>query len=450
MSFRMQEAGEGRIPRLLVTVPPRHLKSICGLVALIAWLLGRDPGFKVIVACYGEERAREHAYKFRDLVMSRFYRRLFPAMRLDPKATRWNDQRTTAGGGRRAVSLGGAATGLGADLIVIDDLMKAQDAGSETKREEAKIYYEQTLYSRLNDKRAGRIIAIQQRLHEDDFAGHLLDIGHFEHLTLPAIAQSEQVLPLYLGRTWSRRIGDLLNPVLEPQPVLDVRRAEIGSYAFSAQYLQDPVPVESEHLRLEMMTLIEAPPARADIFWVVQSWDTAIKDKPGCDYSVCPTWGWDGARWVLLDALCERLDFPALKQAARRLRKAWRPDKVMVEDSSNGTALVQALRQVGMPEFQHVRPYGDKFERFIVQTDLLQFDPVAFPTSPAWFEPLRKELLVFPNGRHDDQVDSVAQLLRWARSDPGLGWIPRRNRPLHNLRERRGREKKAARRPRAR
>lgn len=453
MCFRMQEAGEGRIPRLLVTIPPRHLKSICGSVALIAWLLGRDPSFKVIVACYGEELARDHAHKFRDLVKSRFYRRLFPAMRLDPKAGRWNDQRTTAGGERRAVSLGGAGTGLGADLIVIDDLMKALDANSETKREEAKAYYEQTLYSRQNDKRMGRIIAIQQRLHEDDFAGHLLGIGSFDHLTLPAIAQSEQVLPLYMRRTWSRRIGDLLNPIREPQPVLDVMRAEMGAYAFSAQYLQDPVPVESEHLRLEKMTLIETAPAREDVFWVVQSWDTAIKDKPGCDYSVCTTWGWDGARWVLLDVLRERLDFPALKQAATRLHKTWRPDKVMVEDSSNGTALVQALRQEGMLEFQYVKPHGDKFERFIVQTDLLQSDRVAFPTSPAWFEPLKKELLVFPNGRHDDQVDSITQFLRWARSDPGLGFVdrdPKTGRPLHNLRNQRARELKAARGPRAR
>ena len=136
MCFRMQEAGEGRTPRLLVTVPPHHPKSICGSVALVAWLPGRDPGFKVIVACYGEELARDHAHRFRDLVRSRFYQRLFPTMRLDPKASRWNDQRTTAGGSRRAVTLGGGVTGLGADLIVIDDLTEAQDVGSETNRDE--------------------------------------------------------------------------------------------------------------------------------------------------------------------------------------------------------------------------------------------------------------------------------------------------------------------------
>ena len=449
MCFRMQEAGEGRLPRLLVTVPPRHLKSICGSVALAAWLLGRDPTFKVIVACYGEELAREHARRFRELVRGRFYRELFPSMRLDPKSDRWNDQRTTAGGGRRAVSLGGAVTGLGADLIVIDDLMKAQDAGSQTRREEAKAYFEQTLCTRLDDKRTGRIIAIQQRLHEDDFAGHLIDMGAFDHLTLPAVAQSEQTLPLYLGRTWTRRIGDLLNPVREPHHVLDMLRAEIGAYAFSAQYLQNPVPMESEHLRLDKMTLIDAPPPRDEILWVVQSWDTAIKDKPGCDFSVCTTWGWDGNRWVLLDVLRERLDFPALTSAAVRLKTTWRPDKVFVEDSSNGTALVQQLRQEGRLEFQYVRPHGGKFERFIVQTDMLQSDRLAFPTSPCWFEPLKNELLVFPNGRHDDQVDSVTQFIAWARSDPGLGFVdrdPQTGRPLNNLRERRCRERRATRR----
>lgn len=230
-------------------------------------------------------------------------------------------------------------------------------------------------------------------------------------------------------------------------------RAEIGAYAFSAQYLQDPVPVESEHLRLENMTLIETPRAREEVLWVVQSWDTAIKDKPGCDCSVCTAWGWDSDRWSLLDVLRKRLDFPALKQAATRLHKAWRPDKVMVEDSSNGTALVQALRQEGMLKFQYAKPHGDKFERFVVQTDMLQSDRVAFATSPAWFEPLKKELLVFPNGRHDDQVDSITQFLRWMRTDAGLGFVdrdPEPGRPLHNLRNQRDRERRAARRPRSR
>ena len=437
MCYRMQRLGEGDEQRLLVTVPPRHLKSICGSVALIAWMLGRDPSLKAIVACYGEELARDHAMRFRSLVRSPLYKRLFPATVMDPRADRWNDIRTVDGGGRRAVSLGGAVTGLGADLIVIDDLMKAQDAGSAVKREEARLYFEETLYSRLNDKRTGRVLAIQQRLHEDDFAGYLLEKGSFGHLDLPAIAQRDEDLPVQFGRVWIRRVGDLLNPRREPQEVLDRTREEIGSYAFSAQYLQNPVPIESEHLRLERMTLLDAVPSRDEMLWVVQSWDTAIKDKPGCDYSVCTTWGWTG-RWVLLDVFRERLDFPALKAAALRLYERWRADKVLVEDSSNGTALLQQLRVDGYVDFKEWPVRGDKFERFIAQTDILQSERVAIPKTAPWFETLKRELLVFPNGRYDDQVDSVSQFLKWAQTgraemfvdrDPDTGRQLGRRRP---------------------
>jgi len=180
MCWQLQEVAEGRMQRLLVTVPPRHLKSVCTSVALVAWMLGHDPSLKVIVASYGDDLARRHAADFRKIMQSAMYRRLFPATRIEPRSNRADEMRTTGRGGRKAVSLGGAVTGFGADVIIIDDLMKAQDALSDRRREEAREYFEQTLYSRLDDKRRGRIIAIQQRLHEDDFAGYLIDKGTFD------------------------------------------------------------------------------------------------------------------------------------------------------------------------------------------------------------------------------------------------------------------------------
>ncbi len=190
MCFQLQEVAEERKRHLLITVPPRHLKSVCTSVALVAWMLGHNPSHKVIVASYGEDLARRHAADFRTVMQSPMYRRLFPGTRIEPRSNRADEIRTTRGGGRKAVSLGGAVTGFGADLIIIDDLMKAQDALSERRREEVREYFEQTLYSRLDDKKHGRIIAIQQRLHEDDFAGYLVEKDSFEHLNLPAIAET--------------------------------------------------------------------------------------------------------------------------------------------------------------------------------------------------------------------------------------------------------------------
>ena len=424
MCWQLQEVAEGRMQRLLVTIPPRHLKSVCTSVALVGWMLGHDPGLKVIVASYGEDLARRHAADFRKIMQSAMYRRLFPATRIEPRSNRADEMRTTRGGGRKAVSLGGAVTGFGADVIIIDDLMKAQDALSERRREEAREYFEQTLYSRLDDKRHGRIIAIQQRLHEDDFAGYLIDKGTFGHLNLPAIAQVEQCLPLYHGRVYRRRIGDLLSPEREPRETLDTIREEIGSYAFSAQYLQNPVPGDSCHLRRDRMNLIEEhPPERNEMLEVVQSWDTAIKDGPNCNFSVCTTWGWR-ERWHLLDVFRARLDFPDLKAAALALKRTWRPDRVIVEDTSNGTALVDQLRREDHLEFWRKKVKGSKFERFITQTDILQSNRVVFPTKAPWFEALKKELFVFPNGRHDDQVDSVTQFLHWVQTRWG-GYVER-------------------------
>lgn len=443
MCFRLQEVGEGRDQRLLITVPPRYLKSVCASVALPAWLLGHDPGLKIIVASYGDDLARRHAADFRAVIESDMYRQLFTGTCVDPRANRTDEMRTTSGGGRKAVSLGGAVTGFGADLIIIDDLMKAQDARSERKREEVREYYEQTLFSRLDDKQRGRIIAIQQRLHEDDFAGYLIEKGSFTHLNLPASAEQEQRLDLYGGRRHLRRIGDLLNPAREPKEALDRIRREIGSYAYSAQYQQDAVPGMSEHLALERMTLVDHPPKREEILWVVQSWDTAVKDTPNCDFSVCTTWGWKD-RWYLLDVSRARLDFPALKARALSLRDHWRADMILIEDTSSGPALVQQLRAEGNYEFFTKKVRGSKEERFFAQTDILQSDRVVFPTKAPWFEAFRRELFVFPNGRYDDQVDSVTQFLEWVqfRGRDFVNRDPVTGRPLGRPRSERGRRRR--------
>jgi hypothetical protein len=141
---------------LLITVPPRHLKWICAAVGLVAWLLGRDPRQRILVASYGADLATKHARDFRTVVEADWYRRLFPRLLIDPKVNRESETLTTAKGGRKAVSFGGPVTGFGADLLIVDDLMKAADAVSETERQRVKDYYEQTLFSRLNDTQSPR------------------------------------------------------------------------------------------------------------------------------------------------------------------------------------------------------------------------------------------------------------------------------------------------------
>ncbi|MBB4051270.1 hypothetical protein GGR20_000888 [Devosia subaequoris] len=222
------------------------------------------------------------------------------------RGNRADEQITTGNGGRKAGSLGGAVTGFGADLIIVDGLMKASDASSPVERQRARDYYEQSLLSRLNDKSTGQIIVIQQRLHEDDLPGHLLANKQFEHLDLPAV-------PIGLRRLRHRVKGEALCPEREPLQVLEQLRVEMGPAVFSAQYQQDPTPPGSNRLRWEWFGTYEPDLTRSDFQYVVQSWDTALTAEPTSDFSVGMTWGLRNGQWYLLDLIREKLDFPDLK-----------------------------------------------------------------------------------------------------------------------------------------
>jgi hypothetical protein len=203
--WHLQQVAEGRIRRLLITVPPRHLKSICTSVGFAAWMLGRNPALKLLVASYGHDLAAKHARDFRTVVEAPWCKQVFPRLLAHPQRNTESEFMTTARGLHKAVSLGGAVTGHGADILIIDDMLKADDARSETERRHVHDFYEQTLFSRLNDKRNGAIIAIQQRLHEDDLAGYLLAKGNFTHLELKAIAEEDEEHALGERRVYRRR-----------------------------------------------------------------------------------------------------------------------------------------------------------------------------------------------------------------------------------------------------
>jgi predicted phage terminase large subunit-like protein len=425
LAFALETAALAPGGRLLVTMPPRHLKSISASVALPAWLMGRNPSLKVMVASYGEELAREHAISFHRVVTSAWYRDLFPQMRIQPRGERLLELRTTTGGVRKAVSLGGATTGFGADLIVVDDLMKAQDAGSEARRESVTTYYREALLSRLNAPTEGSVIAVQQRLHEDDLPALLMANETYEHLNLPAIAEARQRLPLYYGRIWTRQQGNVLDPDRVPLSFLEAIRSEMGSAGFTAQYQQNPVPPDGALVRIERLTLIDTPPARKEVHRLVQSWDTAIKDSPSADFSVCTTWGWQRGVWYLMDLRRERLEYPDLKAMVRHQLRSWRADKILIEDSSNGHALWSQLRTDGIRNIGLLKPRGSKVERLTGQLDMLQSPQVAIPTEVPWWNDLARELRGFPNVRYDDQVDSISQFLYWIQGPRGRGLMNR-------------------------
>jgi len=191
IAYALTRVLNGEIKRLIITVPPRSLKSICTSVAFPAFVLGHDPTRRIICVSYAEALARKHANDCRALMRSPLYHRLFPGTRISLAKDTELEFATTCGGNRLSTSVGGTLTDRGGNLIIIDDPLKPQDAYSEAARESTKQWYSNTLLSRLDDKINDAIIVVMQRLHLDDLVGHLLEQEGWTHLNLPAIAEAE-------------------------------------------------------------------------------------------------------------------------------------------------------------------------------------------------------------------------------------------------------------------
>ena len=447
----LEKVAAGDIRRLVITVPPRYGKSITTSVAFVAWLLGRFPSKKIMVASYGSDLGQKHARDFRNLVRSDPFRRLFPALELT--TDRLEEQITATGGGRKAVTVGGPVTGFGADIIIVDDPIKAIDAASPIERQNVRDWFEGTLLSRLNDKQKGAVVVIQQRLHEDDLPGSLLATGQYHHLDLPAIAVRDEDIDIGPGRIWRRRKDDVLCPAREPLETLERIRVEMGNAAFSAQYQQDPTPPGGNRIQWKWFGQYDAADIDRDSFLhVVQSWDTAMTGEPTSDFSVGTTWGYRDKKWHLLDLVRRRLDFPDLKRAVASEATRWRANHVLIELAGTGYSLLQQLRS-DHPDMELLStspPRISKEERVEAQSARLETGDYLLPDAAPWLDELRRELLAFPSGKYDDQVDSVFQFVAWSagrqadamyRRDPVTGRLRRPERPRSNRRQQQERQR---------
>ena len=415
-------SGESR--RLLINQPPRSLKSICVSVAYVAWLLGHDPTRRIIVASYSGDFAAELHRQFRMVIDSRWYAAVFPELRLAKETGL--EVVTSQGGSRYATSVGGTFTGLGADLIIVDDPLNANELHSETARKRVIDWYGGTLVSRLNDKQTGPIIVVMQRLHEDDLAGHLLRQGGWNHLNMPAIAFQDETIELGF-RTHLRRSGDILHPERESREALEAIKAEMGSLLFHAQYQQQPVPIEGNLIRRSWFPTYDDLPAGPSTTRIVQSWDVAMMTSGRNDYSACSTWLVHKNDAYLVNVYRGRLEYPELRRKVIALAATHRATTILIEDAGPGMNLLQDFRASmpgGMTRPIGVKPEGSKVDRMVAQSAKIEAGHVYLPKSASWLGEFLTELLSFPNGRHDDQVDSVSQFLRWLQKDAYLDEIP--------------------------
>lgn len=412
MAHALEQVRAGKTKRLIITLPPRSLKSILASVAFPAFVLGHDPTKKIICASYSIELAIKHANDMRTIVRSPFYQRMFPHMRLKLVKDSETELITTKRGGRFTTSVGGTLTGRGGNIIIIDDPMKPDEAMSETSRGNVTRWFETTLLSRLNSKSEDAIIVIMQRLHVDDLAGALLERGGWEHLDLPAIADSPEHVPIGAGLFHHRDPGEVLDPIREPLDVLMRMKESMGSMAFSAQYLQRPVPAEGNLIKRDWLRFSDPPSPGKSRDLVIASWDTALKANELSDYSVGTVWLLRGDTCYLLDLVRAKLEYPALKAAVLQMRTRWGVALTLIEDRGSGISLVQDLRRENFKVIP-IEAETDKETRLYSVQGKFEAGSVIFPKDAPWLDDLITELLAFPASRHDDQVDSISQALSW-------------------------------------
>ena len=406
MSDAFNRIADGSLKRLIVNMPPRHTKSEFASNLFPAWYLGRFPDRKVIQTAHTAELAVGFGRKVRNLVGSEVYQRIFHdvALSTDSKAAgRWS---TNKGGDYFAIGVGGAVTGKGADILIVDDPHSEQEAALNDPSVYDKTYEWYTSGPRQRLQPGGAICLVMTRWAKKDLTGSIIKASverggadEWEIIEFPAILPS----------------GKSLWPGFWPLDQLEALKAELPVSKWSAQYQQDPTSEESAIIKREWWKeWTEKKPPTCD--FVIQSWDTAFLAKETADYSACTTWGVftdknDVANIILLDALQERLEFPDLKARAYEMYKEYDPDAFIVEAKAAGTPLIFELRRMGIPVGEYVPSRGkDKIARVNAVSDLFSSGHVWAPKT-RWAELVIEEFAAFPTGDHDDLVDSSTQAL---------------------------------------
>jgi len=410
MANAFERVAKGELKRLIINMPPRHTKSEFASYVLPSWFLGRFPEKKVIQTAHTAELAVGFGRKVRNLVGSEDYQKVFPGvtLRQDSKAAgRWN---TSAGGEYFAIGVGGAVTGKGADLLIIDDPHSEQEGQSGDASVFDRVYEWYTSGPRQRLQPGGAIVIVMTRWHKRDLTGQILKSSvqrsgsdEWEVIELPAILPS----------------GSALWPEFWKLEELNKLKAELPTAKWQAQYQQDPTSEEGAIVKREWWKIWEHddPP---ECEFIIQSWDTAFLKTQRADYSACTTWGIfykdsdDGRsqpNLILLSAIKDRMEFPELKKFALNHYKKWEPDALIVEGKAAGMPLIFELRAVGVPVQEYTPSRGnDKIARVNAVADLFASGIVWRPQKK-YAEEVVEEFASFPSGEHDDLVDSSTQAL---------------------------------------
>ena len=408
MAEAFERVAAGTLKRLIINMPPRHTKSEFASYLLPSWFLGKFPEKKIIQTAHTAELAVGFGRKVRNLVQSEAYSKVFDTkLSSDSKAAgRWN---TDKGGDYFAIGVGGAVTGKGADLLIIDDPHSEQEAKQGNPAVYDGVYEWYTSGPRQRLQPGGSIIIVMTRWSKKDLTGQILKSSQKEGVNDWEVIEFPAILPS----------GTPLWPAFWKKEELEAIKAEIPVSKWEAQYQQNPTSEEGAIIKREMWKIWEGdnPPYCE---FIIQSWDTAFEKNNRADYSACTTWGVfkhpdkNGdykPNIIVLDSFKRRMEFPELKTRAMEMWKEWNPDTLIVEKKAAGAPLIYELRKMGIPLHEYTPSKGnDKIARVNAISDLFHSGVVWCPQT-RWADELMEEMAAFPNGDNDDLVDSTSQAL---------------------------------------
>ena len=393
--------AEGKINRLIINMPPRHTKSEFASFLLPAWMIGKNPKLKIIQTTHTAELAVRFGRKAKTLIDSEEYQKIFQTrLREDSQAAgRWE---TAQGGEYFAAGVGGAITGRGADLLIIDDPHSEQDALNPEALERAYEWYTSGPRQRLQP--GGKIVVVMTRWSVKDLTAQLIKSSaetkadQWELIEFPAILPTNQpVWPEY----W--KLSEL-----------ESVKASLSLQKWNAQWMQNPTAEEGSIIKREWWRIWDKPYIPA-LDHVIQSYDTAFLKKETADYSAITTWGVfrlnedSEPNLILLDAVKERLEFPELKRRALEQYQYWNPETVIIESKASGLPLTYELRKMGIPVVNFTPSKGnDKHARVNAVAPLFESGQIWAPDQK-FAEEVVEECAAFPYGDNDDLVDSMTQ-----------------------------------------
>lgn len=414
IASHLEKVDRGEIPRLIITMPPRHGKSELCSRRMPAWFMGRDPTRQIIFATYNQTFAEDFGGQVREIIGLPQTQLVFPELRLKTDSRSRERMETTGGGTLFFAGADGSVTGRGADLFLIDDPFKnREDAESESTRRKVWEFFTSTAYTRLMP--GGAIVIILTRWHEDDIVGRIFDprfidpeiAAEYTILSLPALAEDEDPL--------GRKPGEALWPERYPADVLNKTRRVIGTRDWASLYQQHPTPEDGDFFTKDMFlpyTQDELPENIQLAFRIYGASDHAVGGKQSNDRSCVGCVGFDarGDIWILPDLVWERLTGDQqvevmVSQMLRNRPQIWWAEKGHIS-SSIGPYLRKAMLESSAPTYlQEKVPNVDKRARAQSIRARAALRPIRVPAWTSWWPRAEKELLSFPNGRHDDFVD---------------------------------------------